>query len=480
MQQTCPRCRGEGKQAKNPCSSCRGNGTVEESRTLSVKVPAGVDTGDRIRLSGEGQAGARGGPLRRPLCTHGSAAAFGIPARRRRSAFAISPISLVDAVLGNDLEVPTLSGRVKLKIPAETQTGKLFRLRGKGITPVRGGAPGDLLYRLVVETPVGSHAAPARTTRRVPPDPGRAGQPAVSEAAKLVRRRQAIRRRLASLAEQPGGVPAWEARASMPQRTARQTAPSHGRRGRGGTARLDAVSDGKTNRTGPGRDAPEAAEMRGVPGCLQSGGHDPGTGPSATGPVRPVPGLLQSGSHGPGNGENGMKKAIALAVFAAVLWVLTSTRFGVFIVFDILGDIGSDNLPTDPARGPLVLSGMLAARERIPLPDSLEQGSGLHVDRQHIYISTDQAELFTLSHDGAEAGPVSRLLGGWLILRQGRLEGIALRGSQLFGVGELGEIAAWRNDQGRWLSAQARALPDSLKALEFTGATWFGDDLVRR
>ncbi len=165
-------------------------------------------------------------------------------------------------------------------------------------------------------------------------------------------------------------------------------------------------------------------------------------------------------------------------MLVVVLCVLTSTRLGVFIVFDIFGDIGSDNLPTDPAQGPLVLSGMLDAQERIPLPDSLEQGSGLHVDRQHIYVSTDQAELFTLTHTGAEAGPVSRLLGGLLILRQGRLEGIALREGQLLGVGELGEVAAWRNDEGRWRSAGASALPDALNDLEFTGITWSGDDLL--
>ncbi len=153
VQQTCPRCRGEGKQIKDPCSSCRGSGTVEESRTLSVKVPAGVDTGDRIRLTGEGQVGDRGGPpgdlyVRIEVRPH--------PVFQRDGAdlHCDIPINFVDAALGNDLEVPTLSGRVKLKIPAETQTGKLFRLRGKGITPVRGGSPGDLLYRLVVETPV--------------------------------------------------------------------------------------------------------------------------------------------------------------------------------------------------------------------------------------------------------------------------------------------------------------------------------------
>lgn len=173
-----------------------------------------------------------------------------------------------------------------------------------------------------------------------------------------------------------------------------------------------------------------------------------------------------------------MKKAIVAAALVAVFLVLTTTRFGIFIVFDVLGDVGSDNLPSDPTEGPLVLSGFLNAQQRIPLPDSLEQGSGLHVDRQHIYVSTDQAELFTLSHGGVEAAPVTRLLGGLLIMRQGRLEGIAVQGERLLGIGELGEIAAWRSEDGKWRSTEAMALPDGLDDLEFTGLTRFGDDLL--
>lgn len=173
-----------------------------------------------------------------------------------------------------------------------------------------------------------------------------------------------------------------------------------------------------------------------------------------------------------------MKKAVGAAVLVAVFLLLTTTRFGIFLVFDVLGDVGSDNLPSDPTEGPLVLSGFLNAQERIALPDSLEQGSGLHVDRQHIYVSTDQAELFTLSHGGVEAAPVTRLLGGLLIMRQGRLEGIAVQGERLWGVGELGEIATWRSEDGRWRSTGAIALPDGLDDLEFTGLTWFGEDLL--
>lgn len=173
-----------------------------------------------------------------------------------------------------------------------------------------------------------------------------------------------------------------------------------------------------------------------------------------------------------------MKKAIAAAVLVGLLLVLTTTRFGIFIVFDVLGDVGSDNLPTDPTEGPLALSGVLRAKERIPLPDSLQQGSGLHVDRQHVYVSTDQAELFTLSHTGAEARPVSRLLGGPLILRQGRLEGIAMDQDQLLGIGELGALRSWRYNGERWQPSESTALPDGLQNLEFTGITRLGTDLL--
>jgi len=173
-----------------------------------------------------------------------------------------------------------------------------------------------------------------------------------------------------------------------------------------------------------------------------------------------------------------MKKAIAAAVLVGLLLVLTTTRFGIFIVFDVLGDVGSDNLPTDPTAGPLVLSGVLRAKERIPLPESLEQASGLHVDSQHIYVSTDQAELFTLSHAGVEARPASRLLGGLLILRQGRLEGIAVDRNRLLGIGELGALRSWRYDAALWRPAESTALPDGLEDLEFTGITRFSTDLL--
>jgi molecular chaperone DnaJ len=153
VQQTCPTCRGAGSVIKDPCSTCRGNGKTKEQKTLSVKIPAGVDTGDRIRLGGEGEAGDHGGPAG-DLYVQVNVRQHAIFERDGANLYCDMPISFATAVLGGELEVPTLSGKVKLKIPGETQTGKLFRLRGKGIKPVRGGAVGDLMCRVSVETPV--------------------------------------------------------------------------------------------------------------------------------------------------------------------------------------------------------------------------------------------------------------------------------------------------------------------------------------
>ena len=153
VQQTCPTCRGRGSIISDPCKPCHGQGRVEETKTLQVKVPAGVDTGDRIRLTGEGEAGDAGGPAG-DLYVQVNVREHAIFKREGADLYCEVPMDFVDAVLGGELEVPTLDGRVKLKIPPETQTGKLFKLRGKGVTPVRGGAQGDLLCRVVVETPV--------------------------------------------------------------------------------------------------------------------------------------------------------------------------------------------------------------------------------------------------------------------------------------------------------------------------------------
>jgi molecular chaperone DnaJ len=153
VQQTCPHCRGSGKVISDPCSKCRGQGRVEKQKNLSVKVPPGVDNGDRIRLSGEGEASPDGGS---PGDLYVQIAVNDHPIFERdgRHLYCEVPISIVDAALGGELEVPTLNGRVKLKVPPETQTGKMFRMRGKGVKPVRGGPTGDLLCRVVVETPV--------------------------------------------------------------------------------------------------------------------------------------------------------------------------------------------------------------------------------------------------------------------------------------------------------------------------------------
>lgn len=153
VQQPCPTCHGQGQSVDTPCRKCHGEGRVQETRTLSVKIPAGVDTGDRIRLNGEGEAGVNGGPAG-DLYVQVAIKAHDIFERDGRDLYCEVPINFVDATLGGELEVPTLEGRVKLRIPPETQTGKLFRLRGKGVKPVRGGAPGDLMCKVVLETPV--------------------------------------------------------------------------------------------------------------------------------------------------------------------------------------------------------------------------------------------------------------------------------------------------------------------------------------
>lgn len=153
LQQTCPRCRGSGQVVTDPCSKCGGRGRKEKRKSLEVRIPPGVDTGDRIRLAGEGEAGVNGGPPG-DLYVQIEVREHPIFTRDGRHLYCEVPIDFVDAALGGELDVPTLDGRVKLKIPPETQSGKLFRLRGKGVTPVRGGGVGDLLCKVVVETPV--------------------------------------------------------------------------------------------------------------------------------------------------------------------------------------------------------------------------------------------------------------------------------------------------------------------------------------
>ena len=153
VQQTCPTCKGRGTVIEDPCRFCHGQGRIQDHKTLSVKVPKGIDNGDRIRLSGEGEAGSHGAPAG-DLYVQIHVKRHPIFVRDGEHLFCEVPISFSTAALGGELEVPTLGGRVKLKIPAETQTGKQFRLRGKGVKPVRASIAGDLICRVSVETPV--------------------------------------------------------------------------------------------------------------------------------------------------------------------------------------------------------------------------------------------------------------------------------------------------------------------------------------
>jgi len=156
VQQTCPTCHGKGNVIDDPCTACHGQGRIKEHKTLSVKVPAGVDTGDRIRLSGEGEAGEHGGPAG-DLYVQMHVKKHPIFERDDADLYCEVPIPFTIAALGGELEVPTLEGKLKLKIPAGTQTNKIFRMRGKGVKPVRGGGVGDLMCRVVLETPVNLH-----------------------------------------------------------------------------------------------------------------------------------------------------------------------------------------------------------------------------------------------------------------------------------------------------------------------------------
>ncbi|HEU4652376.1 MAG TPA: molecular chaperone DnaJ [Steroidobacteraceae bacterium] len=153
VQQTCPRCKGRGQVISDPCQTCAGQGRVRRKKTLQVKIPAGVDSGDRIRLAGEGEAGRNGGPAG-DLYVEVRVREHPIFERDGSHLSCEVPISFVTAALGGTVEVPTLGGNVELKVPSETQSGRVFRLREKGVKPVRGGPTGDLFCRIVVETPV--------------------------------------------------------------------------------------------------------------------------------------------------------------------------------------------------------------------------------------------------------------------------------------------------------------------------------------
>jgi molecular chaperone DnaJ len=153
IQQTCPKCHGTGRVIPEPCTACHGAGRTKQHKTLSVKIPSGIDESDRIRLAGEGEHGVNGGPPG-DLYVQIHIKPHPVFQRDHDDLHCEMPISFTSAALGGEIEIPTLDGAAKIKIPAETQTGKVFRLRGKGIRGVRSHAPGDLMCHVVVETPV--------------------------------------------------------------------------------------------------------------------------------------------------------------------------------------------------------------------------------------------------------------------------------------------------------------------------------------
>jgi len=154
VERTCPTCSGAGQIIKNPCKACGGMGRVERDRSLSVNIPAGVETGTRIRLGGEGEAGLRGGPAG-DLYIFIEVEPHTIFDREGPNLFCRVPVSMTTAALGGDIEVPTIDGgRSRVKIPEGSQSGRQMRLRGKGMPALRGGGSGDMMIELAVETPV--------------------------------------------------------------------------------------------------------------------------------------------------------------------------------------------------------------------------------------------------------------------------------------------------------------------------------------
>ena len=154
VERTCPTCSGAGQIVKNPCHECGGAGRVEKEKQLSVNIPKGVETGTRIRLAGEGEAGLRGGPAG-DLYIFVEVRDHPIFQRDGQHLFCEVPVSMVDAALGGEVEVPTIDGgRSRVKVPAGTQTGRRMRLRGKGMPGLRGGGMGDMFIEFAVETPV--------------------------------------------------------------------------------------------------------------------------------------------------------------------------------------------------------------------------------------------------------------------------------------------------------------------------------------
>jgi molecular chaperone DnaJ len=148
----CPDCQGEGKKVVDPCSNCHGTGLVRSKKNLSLKIPAGIETGNRLKLTGEGEPGSQGGPPG-DLYVVISVKDHPIFQREGNNVLCELPVSITQAALGCELEVPTLEGKVKLKIPAGTQSGKVFKLADKGIPVLQGYGRGDQLVVARVETP---------------------------------------------------------------------------------------------------------------------------------------------------------------------------------------------------------------------------------------------------------------------------------------------------------------------------------------
>jgi molecular chaperone DnaJ len=153
IQQTCPKCHGSGKIIPEPCAACGGAGRIKRNKTLEVKIPAGIDNGMRIRSSGNGEPGTNGGPPG-DLYVEIHIKPHEVFQREGDDLHCEMPISFTKAALGGEIEVPTLGGKVSFTIPEGTQTGKTFRLKGKGVKGVRSGYAGDLFCHVVVETPV--------------------------------------------------------------------------------------------------------------------------------------------------------------------------------------------------------------------------------------------------------------------------------------------------------------------------------------
>ena len=154
FERACPTCSGQGRIIKNPCKSCQGAGNVEKERALSVNIPAGVETGTRIRLAGEGEAGMRGGP-QGDLYIFVEVSEHKLFERDSVNLYCRVPVSMAKATLGGSIEVPTIDGgRGRIQIPAGSQSGRQMRLRGKGMPSLRGGGIGDMFVELAVETPV--------------------------------------------------------------------------------------------------------------------------------------------------------------------------------------------------------------------------------------------------------------------------------------------------------------------------------------